>query len=121
MTPAPAIASASGVKICSPGAPDIHARQRIGVGYRVDAGWIVLHSNRAAVLSAAQIEKRDHVRRIKEHTKAAANHGVFVAWRLIGKAYAWTEAGPELFDKCWDVDPGNRDPIRRGGIEDVRS
>src|SRR5271156_3330961 len=35
--------------------PDIHARQGIGTGHRVDAGRIILHADGPAILRTAQV------------------------------------------------------------------
>src|SRR5271156_468927 len=65
--------------------PDIYARQGVGAGHRVNAGGVVLHAVGSTILCAAQIEKWDHVRRVKEHAETAANHGVGETRGLIGK------------------------------------
>jgi len=99
------------------GSPDRYAGDGIGGGHWVNACRIVLHADGSAILGVFQIEKWDHVGRVIEHTKAAADQGVAVALRLIGKAYARAEAGPELFIDVGPVDTGDGEPVGRGRIE----
>ena len=83
----------------------------------INASRIILHSKGATVLGAAQIEKRDHVGRVKEHTKPAANHGVGVPDRLIGKAYARAEAVPVLLIDVLAIDTRDSETVWRRGIK----